>query len=371
MGKLRIRCMTFLLIPVLSTAVLASENRLVLNPRIDGARVRIAIDTGTAVPLILFRPTVDKLSLKTEDKKGKKIAVFSLEIGGNKYVNRQALVIDSPPFPDIDGLIGWPVLQGAIWKIDWGRMSLSLLPSLPKETRSWKVLKIDHRAPTAAAFLSEQKKGLVYLDTGHPDGIALSQSRWDRWNEEKPGLPRTLKSGYLPAAGGFFITELRWSDEYKLGPLVFPYVMVEKSVYKWPRLEAILGLEALKHFEIVLDLKESKIYMKERPYSRVEFRYNRLGATFLPASLDSERLVAHVLNNSPAYKAGLRSGDILVRVDNIDMTKWRTDPTIWKKSFWEAEPGTKYSIEIERNDAKQVISVMLEEILNIPRRKGQ
>ena len=367
MQKLIIRCLIFLLILTLSTTISASEQRLIVAPRIEGERVRLAIDTGTAVPLILFRPTVNKLSLKTEEKMGKTIAVFSLEIGGNKYANCQALVIDSPPFPDIEGLFGWPVLQGAVWKIDWERMSLSILPSLPEETGSWKVLKLDRQAPTAAAFLPEHGEGLVYLDTGHPDGIALSQPRWDQWNEEKPDLPMTLKSGYLPAAGGIFVTELRWSDEYKLGPLTIPHVMVEKNVYKWPRVEAILGLEALKHFEILLDLEESKVYMKERPYSRVEFRYNRLGATFLPASLESERLVGHVLKNSPAYKAGLRSGDVLLRVDNIDMTRWKTDPNIWKRKFWEAASGTKYSLEIERSNRKQVIPVVLEEILNIPR----
>ena len=44
-------------------------------------------------------------------------------------------------------------------------------------------------------------EGLVYLETGHPYGIALCQPRWNRWAKEKPGLSMTLESGYMPAAG--------------------------------------------------------------------------------------------------------------------------------------------------------------------------
>jgi hypothetical protein len=368
MQNLRIVRWYFLWIIWLPSAVFASDERLILNAKIGGEAVRLAIDTGAQVPLIILRPAAKRLSLKTEEEKGKTTAVFTLEIAGNKFANSQALIIDSIPFPDIDGLCGWPALLGRVLRVQWENMSLSVMPSVPKETWSWQVLKLDRRVPIAAAFLHENTEGLLYLDTGNPGGIVLAEPPWNQWVQEKPDLPMALKAGYLPAAGGFFLTELRWSDRFRLGPLTIPRVMVEKNVYKWPRLEAVLGLEALKNFEIVLDLKESRIYLKGRPYARVNFRYNRLGATFLPVSLESNRLVGHVLKNSPAYKAGLRTGDILLKVDNIDMTQWKTDPTIWKREFWEAEPGTQYALEIERNDRKHVFTVVLEEIFNIPRR---
>ena len=366
MKALRI-CILFLLLPLFSPIlVLASDERLTLNAKINGETIRLAFDTGMPTALTLLSPTAKKLSLKTEERNGRKYAFFTIYIAGHEFINAQALVMDSIPFPDIDGVVGWPALLGNIWRVQWENMSLSIMPSIPKEILSWQSLKLAAQIPVAAALFFENSDGLVYLDTGHSGGIALSEPRWNKWVQENSHLPWTLKSGYLPAAGGFFLTELSWANSFKLGPLEIPCVVIEKNVIKWPKLEAVLGIEALKHFEIVFDLTNNRIYLENRPYSSEKFPHNRLGATFLPSSLESESLVGYVLKNSPAYKAGLRSGDILLKIDNIDMTHWKTDPTIWKREFWEAKPGTKYIIEVDRKKRKHKFSVTLEEILNIP-----
>jgi hypothetical protein len=366
MKALRI-CILFLLLPLFSPIlVLASDERLTLNAKINGETIRLAFDTGMPTALTILSPTAKKLSLKTEERNGRKYAFFTIYIAGHEFINAQALVMDSIPFPDIDGVVGWPALLGNIWRVQWENMSLSIMPSIPKEILSWHSLKLAAQIPVATALFFENSDGLVYLDTGHSGGIALSEPRWNKWVQENSHLPRTLKSGYLPAAGGFFLTELSWTNSFKLGPLEIPCVVVEKNVIKWPKLEAVLGIEALKHFEIVFDLMNNRIYLKKRPYSSEKFPHNRLGATFLPSSLESDRLVGYVLKNSPAYKAGLRSGDILLKVDDTDMTHWKTDPTIWKREFWEAKPGTKYILEVDRNTKKHKFKVTLEEILNIP-----
>lgn len=365
MKRLRITYYIFLLVICLPITVCAVDERLAVEAKINGKDVRLVFDTGAPTPLTLLKSTAKRLLLKTTEKSETTTAILELQIGGDQFDNVQATLIDFVPFQDIDGLIGWPALRGKVWRVEWSNMSLSKIPSVPKETLSWKVLKINNQVPVAAVFFREDREERIYVDTGHPGGIALSKSRWSKWVEEEPDLPTTLTSGYLPAAGGIFVTELRWSNNFQLGPLTIPHVMVHKNVFRWPKLEAVLGLEALKHFEIVFDLKENRIYMKERPYSRANFKYNRLGATFPPESLKSTKLVGHVLKASPAYKAGLRSGDILLKVDSIDMTQWMTNPAILKKDFWTASAGTRYKLQIERNGRKQIITVNLVDILDI------
>jgi S1-C subfamily serine protease len=154
-----------------------------------------------------------------------------------------------------------------------------------------------------------------------------------------------------------------------LGILVIPGTTVSQAAHKWPRIEAVIGLEALSHFEVILDLMENRIYLKRRDGEHLEPEYNRLGATFVPESMDSAELVAKVLTNGPGYRCGIRNGDILLRVDGVDMTKWRTDPGIWKRRFWYAEPGTQYNLELKRNGKRLDLQVTLEDIFPVGRGK--
>lgn len=179
----------------------------------------------------------------------------------------------------------------------------------------------------------------------------------------------TLSAGWSPALGGMSVVRQSWSDRLNLGSLVIPSTTVSQAVHKWPRLEAVIGLKALSHFEVIFDLRESRIYLKTRDGDHIEPDYNRLGATFVPKSLDSVKLSAQVLVNSPAYRCGIRNGDILLRVDDVDMTKWRDDPSIWKKRFWHADPGTQYNLELKRNGKRIELQVTLEEIFPVGHNK--
>jgi hypothetical protein len=108
MKALRINSLFLLLLLFSPTLVLASGDRLTLNAKINGDNIRLAFDTGTPTPLTILSPTARKLSLKTEERKGKRYAFFTIYIEGHEIVNAQALVMDSIPFPDIDGLVGCP-----------------------------------------------------------------------------------------------------------------------------------------------------------------------------------------------------------------------------------------------------------------------
>jgi hypothetical protein len=270
---------------------------------------------------------------------------------------------------DVDGLIGWPALQGKVWAVQWNTRTLAQISSIPEQASGWVQINLATNVPILAFAHGMQDKNLIYIDTGDSGGISLSAARWKRWLKEHPDARMTLSSGWSPALGGIYVGRQSWSDRLDLGSLTIPGATVRQAGHKWSHLEAVIGLEALSHFEVIFDLEESRIYIKKRDGYRIKPEYNRLGATFAPKSLDSVELVAKVLTNSPGYRCGIRNGDILLRVDDVDMTKWRDDPEIIKRRFWYAEPGTQYNLELERGGTRIGLQVTLEEIFPVDRNK--
>ena len=128
---------------------------------------------------------------------------------------------------------------------------------------------------------------------------------------------------------------------------------------------ATLGLFALLRLSIVVDGKGGKVYLKShaRPERPNPYEYNRLGAVFVPANLQSNDLVAHVVQGSPAYEAGVRDGDLLLRIGELDVTKWQTDPRVLPLSrFWSRPAGTVLQLGLKRNGESLDVEVALQNI---------
>jgi hypothetical protein len=80
--------------------------------------------------------------------------------------------------------------------------------------------------------------------------------------------------------------------------------------------------------DYIIDGPNNNLYMKPNNVRTSQYAYNRLGAVFVPDDISAEYLYAHVVEGSPAYIAGLRNRDILTRVNELDVTKWKTDPRV-------------------------------------------
>jgi C-terminal processing protease CtpA/Prc len=76
-------------------------------------------------------------------------------------------------------------------------------------------------------------------------------------------------------------------------------------------------------------------------------------------------LVARVINGSPAFAAGIRNGDVLLKVGGLDATKWRTDPKVLPLSrFWEGPPGTRLELTLKRGASTFKSTPVLRQILS-------
>jgi len=339
-----------------------------MDLEINGKDAVFAVDTGSPFGFAVDKSWAKRNGLNIEKKKGRETVRFGARIGVHTE-NVEAMVLEFPSF-DIDGLIGLPALQQKIWRLQCDKGTITPIPSVPKHASRWMQFDLATNVPVVALHPRIEGEGLVYIDTGSPLGVFLSDARWEQWLKTHPGAPKTVYAFSSPAAGGVAAGEQSWAEHIAIGDLTLPGTMVQRSEIEWPRVEALLGMDVLSGFEIILDFHEDKIYLETHDHYRKPPPYNRLGAVFFPESVESSFLTALVLTNSPAYGYGIRNGDILLKVDDFDMTKWKHDPRYVKMKSWTTDPaGTKHNLQIRRKGKIIDCQVWTKEILPVSRNK--
>ena len=127
---------------------------------------------------------------------------------------------------------------------------------------------------------------------------------------------------------------------------------------------ATIGMAALKRVELLIDREKGEAWLRPVKTPAPAYNHNRLGAVFTPAGPQGEDLLAHVAAGSPAAEAGIRDGDVLLKIGALDATKWRTDPQVLPLSrFWQRAAGTKFDLGIRRGSEVIHVNVTLRDIL--------
>ena len=124
-----------------------------------------------------------------------------------------------------------------------------------------------------------------------------------------------------------------------------------------------VGLAALDRQDVIIDGKNGVVYFARQTTPVRPIRHNRLGAVFAPSDMQHDDLVAHVAAGSPAEMAGIRNGDLLLKIDAIDVTKWRTDPAVHVSSKWQQPAGTTMNLTLKRDEKEFTARVTLRDIL--------
>jgi len=264
-----------------------------------------------------------------------------------------------------DGYVGWGIVSHKIIKLDASNQKFTFLRKVPKEAAGWRkfslrkdwgILALDTENPNGG-------KGVILVDTGSVSGVGLAPQKWREWRAAHLTQPARLILGYM-VQPGLMVREQAWSDELSLGSLKLTDVVVEEAD-SWSldktRTEhaATLGMTALKRLDLIVDGKRDVAYLrpKRTPASPPSFEQDRVVLVFVPRSVQSDELVAQVLDGSAPYVAGIRDGDVLLKLDQRDVPTWRADPG----EKWSAEigdpfltpssnnlPGTKLELTLKR-----------------------
>lgn len=379
------RCWFWLLVVVApflgAMAGQAEDKYLWVDATVNGKPVRFIFDTGTS-DMVLARASAVKLGLKiTRAAQDEPLAPGAVRVDwteecdlalGEFKTRLSFAVFDLPPSLRlaVDGFIGWGRICDNIVKMDIERKTVHFLAEVPKEVAGWTRFTIKKISFNVLVLEASDLPGkpCFLIDTGSEFCIKLHPQKWRDWLAAHPGLPRTVEAYYTPG-NGMVVTEEVWAKDYALGSLPLTGVALAQAcpaemAIVGPGYEATLGLAALSRLDIIIDGKKGVAYLQARKTPAPEYKYNHLGAVFSPVDLAHEDLVARVVDGSPAFEAGIRTGDLLLKIDDLDATKWRTDPAVLPLSrFWERPAGTRYKLTVKRGQETLAVDVVLRQIL--------
>jgi hypothetical protein len=354
----------------------ADGKRFLVPAKIDGQPATLALDTGTE-GLFLFKPAAERLGLKLPDvppdlfRKNGKFPV--LETDPHKVTlfdtrgYLQLAIADFSVSMDVDGCVGWSFFKNVIFQIDVTHRAIRKLPEVPPEARQWATLRVRHSSDVFCLDLPDQT-GVILIDTGNYGGVSLSPERWQAWTNTNPHWPKTLTTYYM-GGSGVVVGEEAWAERLSFGPMVLHDVPVRPASASdaaagspHAPYQATLGLTALERLEFIVDGPLRMVYVRPRTGPFQSYSYNRAGAVFTPRDPRRDKqtnFVAHVMEDGPAYKAGIRDGDVVTKVNGRTLSSWKDSPTYLSSTL---PAGTTLDLTLNRGDTAFNAVLVLEDL---------
>jgi hypothetical protein len=356
----------------------AAGTRFLVHATINGKPAKLALDTG-AEGLVLFKPAAERLGLKLSGvpsdtgRQNGKFPVLETKPYDVTLFNTTGklslLVADFSVRMDVDGIAGGPLFKNSIFQIDAAGRVVKSLTEVPQEARQWIKLRVRRASDVLCLEIPGPRgNGVILIDTGERGGISLNAERWGTWTNANPNRPKTLTSYYM-GGSGVVIGEEAWADIFSLGPLILNNVPVQpasrsdvatgstRSPY-----QATLGLTALQRLDFIVDGGAGFAYVRPRTGPFPPYPYNRAGAVFTPRDPGrdkSNELVARVLEGGPAYEAGIRNGDIVLKLGEQWATNWTEGPTAASNK---RSAGSKLELLLKRGEKTFNSVVVLRDI---------
>ena len=101
-------------------------------------------------------------------------------------------------------------------------------------------------------------------------------------------------------------------------------------VLSWTPNEFVADFEfaTLKRLDLIVDGEHGLAYLRplKTPSPPPWFVSGLAPAIFVPRNSHANDLIAHVVDGSPAFEAGIRNGDILFKIDATDAAQWLANP---------------------------------------------
>lgn len=294
----------------------------------------------------------------------------------------------------IHGILGFDFFKDLIVEINYSRKYLKI--SSPKRYRNKKCRRCETFAiqfyndkPYIEVFVTVNNKSIpvkLLVDSGSSDALWLFEN-------ESTGLH--VSEYYFKDILGYGLSGSIHGKRSKIDAITFKKFVVNKPKAAFPDLDVIkdlvkiegrkgsIGGELLKRFNCVINYDKKQLTLKPNSNFNAPFSYNKSGITVENSGLrlitetnsklqyggnsisgnnnslhvravyiNEEKMVlkkaftvSQIRKESPAYRAGLKTGDVIITINGIDTKKYSLQEVMGK--FYEDE-GKKTVLEVDR-----------------------
>lgn len=325
------------------------SNLIVVPVRINqGEELKFILDTGVRTAILtneiyvdsIPRPQDRVITLMGAGNAGRISAYVSSNVSfslpeGVKAIGNSLLVLkedylqlDSFLGVRIHGIIGYELFSRFVVEIDYIHQKLVLhKPEHFRPRRSFKAIDMtveDTKPYIEACRLKANDSTYVPLrllvDTGASHSLLLHAYTSDSLEVPEKNIEGYLGRGLSGEIYGFLgRVEALQFDEYELEGVIasFPEeTEMSRSILLKAGQNGNIGGSILKRFRVILDYANEKMYIKKNRLFKKDFEYNMSGMELMATGpLLATYRVAKITRGSPADKAGLREGDLVISVN--------------------------------------------------------
>jgi len=318
------------------------ENNLIIIPvTIEGKVYRFMLDTGA--PNLISSELATQLKLKggrnlsTQDSQGNKsqlnyVVIPKIAIGNSIFINSAAAIADLKRADaiaclGIDGLIGSNLMKKACWQIDSKKQVIRIGKDLKSLNNGELGVSIPFNTEitgtpyfTVKFGTTEMKR--LQLDTGSVGFLSIDNTTYSHLVSKNHVLNERNSFGIntvgLFGASGMDSTKQVLIDEFSLGVLSLKEQVLDVKASN----QNLLGMSFLKNYLVTIDWKREQVFLLQHQEIINDYAES-FGIGLIRKGNVME--VSFITEESTAHKKGIQIGDIVLRVNEYDLTAVELD----------------------------------------------